>query len=161
VLKSENLVQNISFNLEVWSKDLFQSVCPGKDRFVGYENWLQSLEDAVALFGRGHVYSAMVAGIELEPEYGFTPQSAAELALKGARDLCARGVIPIYSLYWPVGGHEHPDYMSNLLGYFTELCSGYAALRSEFDLRFHESFMCHKCAYMQVECDIDRANGAY
>ena len=155
-LHSEGLVQNITFNLEVWSKDLFQAVCPGKDRFVGYDNWIASLEYAVELFGRGRVYSAMVAGIELEPEYGFTPETAVDLALRGAEDLCSRGVIPIYSLYWPVGGHEHPDYLSNLKGYFEKLCSGYASIREQHNLSFHPDFMCHRCAYMQVECDIDR-----
>lgn len=158
ILHGEGLVQNACFNLEVWSKPLFERICPGKERYVGYEHWIQSLEQAVGLWGPERVYSAMVAGIELEPEYGMTWQDAADLAIAGADDLCSRGIIPIYSLYWPVGGRDHPDYMSNLLAYFERLCLGYSQIRRKHGLNIWDGFMSEKGAYMQVECDIDRAN---
>ena len=157
-LHGEDLVQNACFNLEIWSKPLFDKICPGKERYVGYELWIDSLERAVALWGRERVYSAMVAGIELEPEYGMTWQEAADLAIAGAEDLCSRGVIPIYSLYWPVGGRDHPDYMRNLNAYFERVSAGYREIRKRHGLRIWDGFMCHKCAYMQIECDIDRAS---
>ncbi|MGY3439858.1 MULTISPECIES: radical SAM protein [unclassified Marinovum] len=156
-LHREDLVQNVSFNLEIWSKPLFQKICPGKDRFVGYDRWIASLEKAVSVFGRGRVYSAMVAGIELEPEHEMSHEAAVELALEGAEALCSRGVIPIYSLYWPVGGRNHPDYLRNLRQYFEWLSNGYADIRARHKLHFNPDFMCRKCAYMQVECDIDDA----
>ena len=99
----------------------------------------------------------MVAGIELEPEHGLSWEQAADLALEGAEALCARGIIPIYSLYWPVGGRDHPEYLSRLRSYFERLALGYKALREQYDLRIWEGFMCHRCAYMQLECDVDRA----
>lgn len=155
-LQGEALVNNICFNLEVWSEELFARVCPGKHRFVGYHRWIESLETAVSLFGPERVYTAMVAGVELEPEYGFTWESAAQLALEGADDLLSRGIIPIYSLYWPLGGRDHPDYMPRLRAYFERLNLGYRALRERNGLRIWDGFMCHRCAYMQLECDIDR-----
>ena len=158
ILHGENLVQNACFNLEVWSRPLFEKICPGKERFVGYERWIESLEQAVGLWGRERVYSAMVAGIELEPEHGLSWKEAADLAIEGADDLCSRGVIPIYSLYWPVGGRDHPDYMSNLLAYFERLCMGYRDVRKKHGLKIWNGFMSEKGAYMQVECDIDRAS---
>ncbi len=156
-LHVEKLVDNVCFNLEVWSEPLFEKVCPGKNNFVGYARWIESLENAVKLWGRGRVYSAMVAGIELEPEYEMSWQDAADLALQGAEDLCSRGIIPIYSLYWPVGGRDHPDYLSRLRSYFERLALGYRAIREKYDLHIWDGFMCHHCAYMQLECDIDRA----
>jgi len=156
-LQAEDLVDNICFNLEVWSEPLFASVCPGKERFVGYGRWIESLENAVDLWGRERVYSAMVAGIELEPEYKMSWREAAELALQGAEGLCSRGIIPIYSLYWPVGGRDHPDYMSNLMAYFETLNLGYRAIRQKYGFRIWDGFMSHRNAYMQLECDIDRA----
>ena len=101
---AEQLVQHVCFNLEMWSEPLFAKVCPGKNRYVGYGRWIEALETAVRLWGRGNVYSAMVAGIELEPEHGLEWEEAARIALQGAEDLCSRGIIPIYSLVWPVGG---------------------------------------------------------
>ena len=152
----ENLVDSVCFNLEIWSESLFEKVCPGKNKFVGYEAWIQSLEDAVSLWGKGRVYTAMVAGIELEPEFGMTWQQAADLAVEGARALCVKGIIPIYSLYWPVGGRDHPEYFSRLRAYFERLNLQYHAIRQEQQLEVWEGFMCHRCAYMQMECDIDR-----
>lgn len=155
-LHDGGLVDAVCFNLEVWSEKLFAQVCPGKHHYVGYARWIESLERAVGLWGRGRVYSAMVAGIELEPEYGMDWEAAAALALEGAEDLCARGVIPIYSLYWPVGGRDHPRYLERLRAYFERVVSGYEEIRHRHALRVWEGFMCHRCAFMQMECDVDR-----
>ncbi len=156
-LRADDLVQSICFNLEVWSEPLFAKVCPGKNRYVGYHRWISALEQAVGLWGRERVYSAMVAGVELEPEHGLTWQAAADLAVEGAEDLCRRDIIPIYSLYWPVGGRDNPDYLQNLMTYFERMNMGYLAVRERYGLNIWDGFMCHQCAYMQLECDIDRA----
>lgn len=152
----ERLVDAVCFNLEVWSEDLFAAVCPGKNRYVGYRRWIGALETAVGLWGRGRVYSAMVAGIELEPEYAMEWEAAAELVVQGVEDLCGRGIIPVYSLYWPVGGKERSDYESRLRSYFEHLALNYRAIRQRQGLEIWDGFMCHRCAYMQLECDLDR-----
>lgn len=153
----QELVDAVCFNLEIWSEKLFSQICPGKHRYVGYHNWIASLEKAVSLWGRGRVYSAMVSGIELEPEYGLTFDEAADLELQGAEDLCSRGIIPIYSLSWPSGGRERPDYHQQLRSFFEKINAGYAQIRQQHGLAIWDGFMCHRCAYMQLECDIDRA----
>jgi hypothetical protein len=155
-MHAEQLVDNVCFNLEVWSRDLFEKICPGKDRFVGYDQWIAALENAVGLWGRGRVYSAMVAGIEMEPEYGLGWEQAAERAIEGAGDLVGRGIIPIYSLYWPTGGRDHPEYFSRLQAYFDRLNLEYREIRRRHDTHIWHGFMCHRCAYMQLECDVDR-----
>ena len=58
-------VKGACFNLEVWDPVQFERVCPGKHAIVGRDRWLESLEDAVDVFGRGHVKSAFVGGAEL------------------------------------------------------------------------------------------------
>ncbi len=156
----EGLFENVCFNLEIWSEPLFRRVCPGKEKAVGYSGWIESLEQAVALWGPGHVYSAMVAGIELEPEFDMSWEEAADLAIEGAEALCSKGIIPIYSLYWPTGGRDHADYFSRLMSYFEKLNLEYANIRRRHGLLISDSFMCHHCAYMQLECDIDRAGSS-
>ena len=133
---------------------------PGKNRYVGYPRWIESLETAVRVFGRGRVYSAMVAGIELDPEHGLEWQEAARVALEGAEDLCSRGVIPVYSLMWPPGGKDRPDYHERIRGYFEALNLGYRDIRQRHGLHVSPGFMCHRCAYMQLECDLDRQEAA-
>jgi len=153
----EQLVDAVCFNLEVWSEELFSKVCPGKNSYVGYDGWIAALEYAVKLWGSGRVYSAMVAGVELEPEHDMDWQQAAALAVQGAEDLCSRGIIPVYSLHWPAGGKERPDYQTRLRNFFETLAVEYRAIRERHDLQVWEGFMCHRCAYMQLECDVDRA----
>ena len=156
-MHAEKLVDSVCFNLEVWSEALFEKVCPGKNKFVGYQQWIESLQSAVGLWGRGRVYTAMVSGIELEPEYDMSWEQAADLAIEGAADLCARGIIPIYSLYWPIGGKDHPEYLNRLRSYFERLSLEYREIRQRHELALWDGFMCHRCAFMQLECDIDRA----
>ena len=157
-LHAEKLVDNVCFNLEVWSEALFAKISPGKHHFVGYDRWIRALEQAVTLWGAGHVYSAMVGGIELEPEHGMSGEDAVALALEGAEALCSRGIIPVYSLYWPVGGRDHPDYLDRLHQYFETLNLGCHAIRRKHGLHIWDGFMCHRCAAMQLECDVDRAD---
>jgi len=158
-LHAEGTIDYVCFNLEIWSEILFAKICPGKQRHVGYRRWLASLARAVALWGPGQVYSAMVAGIELEPEHCMDWGQAADLAVEGADALTARGVLPIYSLYWPTGERDHPDYFARLRHYFERLNLSYKAIRERHHLQIADGFMCHRCAYMQLECDIDRARG--
>ena len=159
-LYDERLVDAVCFNLEVWSEALFSKICPGKNQYVGYDRWIRSLEQAVARWGRGRVYSAMVAGAELEPEHGLSWQEAAALALEGADDLCSRGVLPVYSLYWPPAAKANPERLEHLRAYFERLQLGYRETRARHGLSIWDGFMCHRCAYMQVECDLDRAQTA-
>jgi hypothetical protein len=123
---------------------------------VGYDRWLASLEQAVALWGPGRVFSAMVAGVELKPEFGLGTREAVALALRGAEELRSRGVVPVYSLYWPAGAKSDPEYLSELRGYFEAVSVGYRGIRRRQRVGIWEGFLCHRCAYMQVECDLDR-----
>jgi hypothetical protein len=160
LLHGEGLVDAVSFNLEVWSQPLFERVCPGKHRFVGYHRWIASLEKALELWGQGRVYTAMVAGVEIEPDIGLSVHEAAEIALRGAEDLCSRGIVPTYSLYWPRPGRDYPEHLQNLRSYFTRLQLGYHEIRRARGIELWEGFMCHRCAYMQIECDIERGLAA-
>jgi hypothetical protein len=157
-MRDEELVDGVCFNLEVFGADLFEKICPGKTVSVGYDRWLESLERSVELWGVGNVYSAMVAGIELEPRFaGLTVDEAVRRALDGADDLLSRGILPIFSLYWPLYGKGAEELLSNLRDYFGQVHLGYAELRRKHGRYFDPAFMCHRCAYMQLECDLDRA----
>ncbi len=155
---AERLVDGVCFNLEAWGERLFAAICPGKHRFVGWERWLSSLYRAAELFGPEHTFTATVAGIELEPEFfGKTVDEAVANAVEGSRTLLSHDVVPIWSIYWPLWGADHPERLRELRTYFARLGEEYGALRQELGITVNTDFMCHRCAYMQLECDIDRA----
>src|SRR5258708_40020443 len=39
-------ISSVAFNLEIWDEKLFKEICPGKDRRVGRERWIESLKEA-------------------------------------------------------------------------------------------------------------------
>lgn len=158
---AEGLIDGACFNMEVWGHELFKSVCPGKEKFVGWQRWLDSLYAASALWGRENTFTAMVGGVELEPEHGgLSVEAAVANAMVGARTLLTNGVTPVWSLYWPLWGADHPERLAELRRYFEELNLAYAALRQEMGVVVNPEFLSHKSAYMQLECDMDRALAA-
>src|SRR5881396_2467322 len=58
-------------NYEVWDARIFRLVCPGKERYVGREEWHRRILDAAEVFGPRHVIPNFVAGIELAKPHGF------------------------------------------------------------------------------------------
>ncbi|MBP5607668.1 MAG: radical SAM protein [Lachnospiraceae bacterium] len=93
----------ISTNLEVWDENFFKVICPGKHKECGgRENWLRSLEYEAEVFGRGHVRSSFVAGIE--------PKAR---TLEGIEYLAEKGIIGTCGIWCPnpgskLEGHRTP-----------------------------------------------------
>lgn len=92
----------IYFPLEVFEPIHFRAVCPGKADY-GYERILRALETAVQVFGRGHVYTNFVYGIQslndsLEPS-SYDPEKENGLSLKAVKAMLSMSVIPAFTLY--------------------------------------------------------------
>ncbi len=86
-------------HIEVWDKELFENICPGKTKYGGRDFWLQSAIDAVEVFGRGNVCSQIVGGAELAQPYGFkTIDAALESSLAGVEYLAQRGITTSYNV---------------------------------------------------------------
>jgi hypothetical protein len=93
----------ISFNTEVWGKNYFDIVCPGKvEACGGYDNWIKAIEYAIQVFGKGRVRSNFVVG--LQPK---------EVLFEGFEYLASIGVVTVASpwvpgLGSPLEGHRTP-----------------------------------------------------
>jgi hypothetical protein len=82
-------------NLEVWDKELFAILAPGKAKYVGYDLWVRRLLDAVEIMGEGNVSPNMVSGIEMAQPWGFKRvDEAVRSATEGFEFLMSHGVIP-------------------------------------------------------------------
>ncbi len=81
-------------NIEVWDKNLFKIICPGKDRHVGWDEWVRRLVESVDVFGEGNVTPNFVAGVEMAQPYGFKDvASAVKSTTQGLEYLMSRGVV--------------------------------------------------------------------
>jgi len=96
--------ENISTNIEVWDRNIFAAMCPGKEkRNGGWQHWVVALEYSVDLFGKGNVHSAIVAGLE-----------PLESTLEGIEYLASKGVVCHFSAFrpekgTPLEGYRSPD----------------------------------------------------
>lgn len=57
-------VTSLAFNIEVYERNRFREVCPGKDLYYGYDKWWAALEYAKGVFGEYQVYCGLVWGVE-------------------------------------------------------------------------------------------------
>ncbi|MDO8671931.1 MAG: hypothetical protein Q7O66_10945, partial [Dehalococcoidia bacterium] len=79
-------LDGINSNIEVWDRELFAEICPGKDKHRGYERYLQSMTEAVDVFGTGHVGCSLVGGVTQIPENGHkTWQDDRDSLIEGIR----------------------------------------------------------------------------
>jgi biotin synthase-related radical SAM superfamily protein len=94
----------MAMNLEIWDKDVFKAMCPGKQkRCGGWDHWVKALETAAEVFGRGNVRSNIVAGIEPK-----------ESILEGVEYLASKGVLCYAGAWCPnpgsaLEGHRTPE----------------------------------------------------
>jgi hypothetical protein len=68
-------MEHPSFNLEVWGKEKFAEICPGKNKYRGHDAILSAYTYAIKnYYGEGALWCNFVAGINTLPELkeGFT-----------------------------------------------------------------------------------------
>ncbi|WP_232071556.1 hypothetical protein [Phytohabitans flavus] len=82
-------------NYEVWDKRLFELYCPGKERYVGREEWHRRILESAEVFGPRNVIPNFVAGIEMAEPFGFTTvDEAIESTTEGLQYFMSRGILP-------------------------------------------------------------------
>lgn len=82
-------------NFEVWDKRLFQIICPGKEKFIGRDEWIRRLCESVDIFGEAGVHSGFVAGVEMAQPFGFKSlHDAIKSTTEGMDYLMSHGVVP-------------------------------------------------------------------
>lgn len=95
-------VHGVAINMELFDEGQLRAHCPSKCR-LGREAYRGMLEHAVEVFGRGHVRSLLLLGIE-----------PVETTLRGVEYLAALGVNPVLSPLMPAPGtpFENPVRLS-------------------------------------------------
>lgn len=88
-------IPSVQPNIEVWDKGLCEIICPGKAKYVGYEEWVKRTVRAVNFWGPGNVNPNFVSGIEMAQPFGFKDvNKAVESTLSGFDFLMSNGVLP-------------------------------------------------------------------
>ncbi len=101
-------------NYEVWDARLFALICPGKERYVGRDEWHRRILDAAEVFGPRHVIPNFVAGIELARPFGFdSVERAIASTAEGLDYFMSHGVTPRFTTWCPEPstplGRDNPE----------------------------------------------------
>jgi hypothetical protein len=89
-------------NYEVWDKRLFELYCPGKERYVGREEWHRRILDSAEIFGPRNIIPNFVAGVEMAEPFGFrTVDEAIASTAEGLQFFMSRGITPRFTTWCP------------------------------------------------------------
>lgn len=123
-------------NYEVWDKKLFAQICPGKESYVGRDEWLKRIVDSAQIFGPKNVIPNFVAGVEMAKPYGFaTVEEAITSTEEGLDFFMSQKICPRFTLWCPepltVLGAENK---SPPLDYFLRLLQVYRDTHKKYEL---------------------------
>jgi len=134
-LYDETGITSVTMDIEVLDERLFGEICPGKAKWVGYDEWKKRLVDAVEIFGRGRVNTGIVSGVELARPYGFdSEEEALSATLAEAEDLASKGVSTVNMVWVPRPNTHLAGQKNASLEYYVRLSLGLQALRRKYDL---------------------------
>jgi len=124
-------------NYEVWDKRLFSLISPGKERYVGREEWHRRIFDAAEVFGHRYVIPNFVAGVEMARPFGFsTIDQAIASTVEGLDYFMSRGITPRFTTWCPEPttplGRDNPD--GAPLEYHIRLLEAYRATMEKHGL---------------------------
>lgn len=116
-------VTNVTFDLEVFDRDLFRAVCPGKEKFVSWAEWERRLVEAVSVFGDGGASCNFVLGIETVPPHGFRDlEKAMNSVIEGFTWCVERGIVPLVTIWHPTAGSAASDFAGPPTEYLVRAC---------------------------------------
>lgn len=121
----------------MWDKRLFELHCPGKERYVGRDEWHRRILESAEGFGPSNVIPNFVAGIEMAKPFGFaTVDEAIASTREGLRFFMSHGVVPRFTTWCPEPttplGKGNP--LGAPLEYHIRLLRAYRATLEEFGL---------------------------
>ncbi|MDV6237093.1 radical SAM protein [Leptospira ellisii] len=122
-------------NYEVWDKNLFQKICPGKEAYIGRDNWIRRVVDSAEVFGPSYVIPNFVGGVELSKPYGFSTVAEAIASTgEGLDFFMSKGIMPRFTAWCPepyttLGTQAGPP-----LEYFCELLTVWKATFEKYNL---------------------------
>jgi hypothetical protein len=125
-------------NYEVWDKRLFEIISPGKERYVGREEWHRRILDAAEVLGPRFVIPNIVAGIEMAEPFGFkSVDEAIASTTEGLDFFMSHGVTPRFTTWCPEPttplGRDNPN--GAPLEYHIRLLEAYRATLEKHNLK--------------------------
>lgn len=102
-------IKAIGFSMEIWDDKLYQAICPGKSKSVSHEAFIDSIRNAVKVFGEGNVFGVFVMGLETR-----------ETFLQGVKTLSAIGANIVPFVWSPNPGSKLEGHRAPTSGWYLD-----------------------------------------
>lgn len=127
-------VQALGFSLEIWDKKIYQAICPGKSEDVSHETFINSIKNAVKIFGEGNVYGVLVMGLESK-----------ETFLEGIKAITALGANVVPFVWSPNPGSKLAGHRAPTSKWYVETVLEAAEIVSESRIPSGTENHCYRC----------------
>ncbi len=89
-------------NYEVWDANLFAAYSPGKNRYIGRDEWIKRVLEAAEVFSPSHVIPNFVGGIEMAKPHGFNDvEKAIASTREGLEYFMSHDIVPRFTTWCP------------------------------------------------------------
>lgn len=134
-LYEETGLTSYTTDLEVFDENIYKWVCPGKAYYIPFDEWKHRLYHAVEIFGKGHVNTGIVSGVELAQPNGFQAEAEALKAdLELAEELASHGVGLKHDVWNVVPGSIFHRQLTPSLDYYVQLTKGFYEINKKYGI---------------------------
>ncbi|MDR2922210.1 MAG: hypothetical protein LBU85_02565 [Treponema sp.] len=134
-LYNETILSSYTADIEILNEEIFNWVCPGKARRIGYKGWRDSLFKAAEIFGPNAVNTGIVSGAEMARPNGFkTEEEALEAYLAESEYFIQHGVGIAQTVFRSYPGCIFHNQKAPSLDYLVSYAEGLDALQRKYRL---------------------------
>jgi len=127
-------IQAIGFSMEIWDKNLYEVICPGKSKSTSHETFINSIRDAVKIFGEGNVYGVFVMGLETKKTF-----------LEGIKELTSLGANVVPFVWSPNPGSKLEGHRAPTSRWFVETVLEASDIVHAANIPSGDENHCYKC----------------
>jgi hypothetical protein len=137
-LHEETILAGYTADIEVLNETIFNWVCPGKAKYIGYKGWKERLYKAADIFGTDMVDTGIVSGVELAEPCGFrSEEEALEKCISEAEDLARHGVGIAQTVFHVEPGSIFFKQKTATLDYLIAFTKALEELRGKYNLSYY------------------------
>jgi len=134
-LYDETMLSGYTADIEILNEEIFNWVCPGKAKHIGYKGWRDRLFKAVEILGPNAVNTGIVSGAELAQPNGFkTEEEALEAYLAESEYFMQHGVGIAQTVFRPTSGAVFKNQKVPSLDYLVSYAEGLDVLQRKYKL---------------------------
>jgi len=127
-------INSIGFSMEIWDEMLYRAICPGKSKNINHDEFVDSIRNAVEIFGEGNVYGVFVMGLE-----------SRETFLEGVRVLTSLGANIVPFVWSPNPGSKLEGHRAPTSKWYIETILEAAQIVYEAKIPSGNENHCFKC----------------